>query len=140
MAFKYRKGERIVEEYPLDSTSADILVGDAITASGATSGYFKEVDALAEAIVGIAVSKVSSPSADGGAVVLVDVSELSVYEVTPDAGSVGVTLVAKTMDAGADARSADINGSTTDDLLCVRVDEDANTLYVMLRKQPAGVI
>ncbi len=139
MAFEYRKGERLLVTLPLDSTSADIEVGDAITASGATSGYFKEVDAAAEAVVGIAVSKVSSPSADGGAEVKVDISRQSVYEVGPDAGSVTVALNMKSADVGADARSVDIDGSTTDDIEIIEADTVNNKILVRLNQSLTGV-
>ena len=139
MAFEYRKGERILVLLPLDSDSADIKVGDAITAAGATDGYFKEVDASGEAIVGIAAQEKEAGDADGDISILVDVSPQSVYEVPPDAGSVVVTLVGKTMDCGADARSADIDASAQDDVYCVGIDTTANTLLCMLRTNPAGV-
>ncbi len=135
MGFEYRKGVRRLVKAPLDSTSADILVGDAITASDATSGYFKEVDALAEGVFGIAASKVTlaAGGADGDHFVMVDVSADSVYEVAPDAGSVTQALAGKTMDVGADARSVDINGSTTDDVYCLEADVSGNKLYVQIR-------
>jgi hypothetical protein len=139
MAFEYMYGPRILVKKPLDSTSADITVGLAITASGATDGYFKEVDAAAEAVTGIAYSKVSSPSTDGGAYVMVDVSPLSVYKVAPDSGSVAVTIDMNTCDVGADGLTIDIDGSTTDDIIIVEIDADANTALVRLNQTIAGV-
>ena len=139
MAFEYRKGTRQLVKLPLDSTSADIEVGDAITAAGATSGYFKEVDAAAEAVVAIAYSKVSSPTADGGAFVLADVSGESVYEVVPDAGTVTQALAMKTADVGANARSVDINGSTTDDIEILEVDTVNNKMLVRINPSLSGV-
>ena len=139
MAFEYRKGTRQLVKLPLDSTSADIEVGDAITAAGATSGYFKEVDAAAEAVVAIACSKVSSPTADGGAFVLADVSRESVYEVVPDAGTVTQALAMKTADVGANARSVDINGSTTDDIEILEVDTVNNKMLVRINPSLSGV-
>jgi len=135
MGFEYRKGVRRLIKAPLDSTSADILVGDAITASGATSGYFKEVDAAAEGVLGIAASKVTMVAAgsDGDQFVLVDVSPDSVFEVGPDAGSVTQALAGKTMDVGADARSVDIDASTTDDVYCLEADVDNNKLIIQIR-------
>lgn len=139
MAFEYRKGTRQLVKLPLDSTSADIEVGDAITAAGATSGYFKEVDAAAEAVVAIAYSKVFSPTADGGAFVLADVSRESVYEVVPDAGTVTQALAMKTADVGANARSVDINGSTTDDIEILEVDTVNNKMLVRINPSLSGV-
>ena len=131
--FEFRTSPgRDIQECQLDSTSAAIVVGDAITVSGATSGYFKEVDAAAEAVYGIATQAQSSPSADGGKTVMVDVSRHSTYEVKPDAGTVTQALVGKSMDVGADAKTVDIDGSTTDDLVCRKVDTTNNTLHVQL--------
>lgn len=138
--FVYRRGRRHPVKVPLDSTTAAITAGMAITASGATAGYFKEVDAAAEAVFGIAMQDVASPSADGDATVLVDISEDSEYEVVPDAGSVTVALVGKTMDVGADAKSVDIDASTTDDIQVVGVDTTDNTLFICLKRVLAGVI
>ena len=139
MSFEYRKGERQPVLLPLDSSSADIVVGDAITATDPTPGYFKEVDATTEVPLGIAMQTVEAPDSDGGAYVLVDISPDAVYEVSPDSGTVGVTLVMKTMDCGADARSVDINGSSADNILCVGIDTDANTLLCQIRATYAGV-
>jgi len=140
MAFEYRYGDRILVPLPLDSTSAATVVGLAITQSGATAGYFKEVDASGEAVVGIAAAVVASPSADGDLTVLVDVSPASVYEVPPDAGSVAVTIVGDTMDCGADGLTANIDASLQDDIYCIGIDATANTALVMLRTNPTGVI
>jgi|TARA_R110002020_G_scaffold312241_1_gene527750 hypothetical protein len=139
MAFEYRRGPRILIELPLDSTSANITPGMAITAAGATDGYFKEVDAAAENVLGIAVNKVTSPASDGGAMVKLDVSTLSIYEVGPDAGSMAVTINQNTCDVGADAKSIDINGSSTDDILILVVDTDTNKALVRLAPIIAGV-
>jgi len=130
MSFEYRRGVRNPTLVPLDSTSADIEVGDAITMSGGTTGYAKEVDAAAEAVIGFAMQAVSSPSADGEASVLVDVSKDSVYEVGPDAGSVTQALNFTALDVGADARSVDIDGTTTADLLVVQCEVDDNKIYI----------
>lgn len=130
--FDYAFGERLIVELPLDSTSADIEVGTAITSSGATSGYYKEVDAAAESCVGIAVDKVSSPSADGGAYVKVDISAESYYRVNPDSGTVSQSLQFKTCDIGADGRSADIDGSTTDNVRIYDYRTSDNTILVRI--------
>ena len=139
MAFEYRRGPRVLIELPLDSTSANITPGMAITASNATDGYFKEVDAAAEAVLGIAVNKVTSPSADGGALVKLDISTLSVYEVGPDAGTMAVTINQNSCDVGADGKTIDINGSATDDILILVVDTDTNKALVRLAPIFAGV-
>ncbi len=139
MAFEYRKGTRRIVKCPLDSSSAAIVVGDAITISGATDGYFKEVDASGEAVFGIATTKVASPDADGGAFVMVDVSEDSVYEVPPDTGTVTQALAGNSADCGANARSVNIDASSTDDIEIIEVDTTNNKIYVSLRRSLTGV-
>lgn len=139
MAFEYRRGPRVFVTLPLDSTSADILQGDAITASGATAGYFKEVDASGEDVVGIAQGKVSSPSSDGNASVVIDISQESVYAVPADAGSIAITAAMKKCDVGADARSINHDASATADIQILEVDTDANEALVRLASAPASV-
>ena len=140
MSFEFRKGERKIVKCLLDSTSAAILVGDAITITNATAGYFKEVDASGEAITGIATSESASPAADGDLFVMVDISPLSMYEVPPDAGSVTQALAGRTADCGADARSVDIDASATDDIVIAEVDVDANTMLIRLNPTFTGVV
>jgi len=137
MAFEYRRGPRILVELPLDSATANITPGMAIT-YGAQDGYFKEVDAVAEQVLGISVNKVDSPSTHGGAMVKVDVSPLSVYEVGGDA-AMAVTLNGNSCDVGADAKTIDVNGSSTDDIFILVVDVDAQTALVRLSPAPTGV-
>jgi hypothetical protein len=139
MAFEYRKGQRMKMLLPLDSVSADIVIGVGITAAGATGGYFKEVDGLGEALVGISCNIVASPSADGGAYVLVDVSEDSVYEVGPDAGSVTAVLAMSTADVGADGLTVNIDGSATDDIAILTADATNNKMHVRLKLALPGV-
>lgn len=140
MAFEFRgnAGDRILVALPLAAASTATVVGLAITYS-ATAGYFKEVDAAAEPIVGIAAQIVDSPGANGDLTVLVDVSAESVYEVPADSGSVGNTLLMKSMDVGADGLTVDIDGSTTDDVRCIGFDADANTIRCTLRTVVTGV-
>jgi len=71
--------------------------------------------------------------------VKLDVSTLSIYEVGPDAGSMAVTINQNTCDVGADAKSIDINGSSTDDILILVVDTDTNKALVRLAPIIAGV-
>jgi hypothetical protein len=140
LPYGYRKGIQQPVMLPLDSTSADITAtSTAITDSGATSTYFKEVDAAGERVVGWSISKVDSPSADGGAFVKVDISTTSIYEFPPDAGTVDYSLVGKTCDIGADGQSVDINGSSDDSLRIVDVDTTNNTCFVQLRDNGTGV-
>ena len=118
MAFEYRRGPRVLIELPLDSTSANITPGMAITATNTTDGYFKQVDAAAENVLGIAVNKVTSPASHGGAMVKLDVSTLSVYEVGPDTGSFVITQTQNSCDVGADGVSIKPDGSSTSDPHC----------------------
>lgn len=139
MAFEYVRGERTIVSLPLDSTTADLVQGQAVTTADATAGYFKEVDALAEAVVGIVVRKVDSPDSDGDRSVDVDVSRHSVYRVAPDAGSMTVAENMNTCDVGADGLSINRDGSTTDDIEILYVDTDYNVAYVRINPSLAGV-
>jgi len=140
LPYGYRKGMQQIVSLPLDSTTADIgATATAITPTNATSGYFKEVDAAGERVVGFSYSKVDSPSADGGASVLVDISTDSVYEFPPDSGTVDYSLIGKTCDIGADGQSVDIDGSSDDSLRIVDVDTTNNTCFVQLRDNGTGV-
>lgn len=84
--------------------------------------------------VGVAVSVMdsdSTPAASGDVDALVYVGPNNHYRFPPDAGTVGVTLLNKTMDLGG-AASVDIDAATDNCLLCVEVDVDANELIVQL--------
>ena len=140
MAFEYVSGVRNLVLIPLDKDSADTVRGLAVTESGATSGYVKEVDNTAEAVIGICFSEVVvTGAADGDHSVVVDISSDSIYRVGPDSGSVTQAMANKSMDVGANGLTADINGSTTDDLFVARVDVTNNKLYVQLKRTLAGV-
>lgn len=130
MSFDYRRGVRHPVLMPLESTSGDITVGDAITTTGATAGYVQKVDGSGDAVVGFAMQTVAAGAADGDASVLVDISKDSVYEVGPDAGSVTQALNLTSLDVGANAQSVDIDATVTADLKVVQVDTEANTIYV----------
>ena len=137
--YGYRRGQQQIVSVPLDSNTADIAIHDAITSSGATSGYFKEVDAAGEPVFGFATGSVLSPSSDGDAEVLVDISNESIYEFPADAGTVTSALIGKSCDIGADGRSIDINGSADDSLMIVNVSTSRNTCYVQLRSRVVAV-
>ena len=130
--FDYAYGDRVLVRVPLDANTADINVGTAITSAGADTGFYKNVDASGETTVGIAVEKVSSPSADGGASVLVDISANSYYRVNPDTGTAAETLRFKTCDIGADGRSANIDASATDNVKIHEVRTSDNALLVSI--------
>jgi len=131
--YVYGSGDtRILVRLPLDADSADITVGMAITSAGATSGYYKEVDASGEVVVGIAAEKVTSPTADGGATVLVDVSEYSLYRVNPDTGTATTALRFSTADIGADGKSVNIDASATDNVKIHDVRTSDNSLLVSI--------
>ena len=129
-SFGYREGPRMLVSLPVDSSTADITAGD-ILAWG-TAGYVQQAAAGANIVAGIAAETVASPSADGDVSILVDVSELSIYEFPPDAGNVTQAIVGTTMDVGG-ARSANIDASADDVVVCVRVDVDANAGVFMFK-------
>lgn len=123
----YVRGPQVLVSMPVDSSSADIAVGDFV--SLATAGYIQQASA-GELPVGVAMDAVASPSADGDVSILVDVSPSSVFEFAPDAGTVTQALVGVTMDVGG-ARTVNIDASADDCLVCVGVDTDNNKLSVM---------
>ena len=125
--YGYRRGARVAVSFPIDSTSADISVGDLIYV---TAGYAFQA-AAGDRPIGVAMQTVNNPAADGEAYVLVDVSSETVYEYPPDTGTVTAALVGKSMDVGG-ARSIDIDASADDCVFCVGVDVSRNTLLVQL--------
>jgi len=127
--YGYRHGPRVPRRLPVDSSTSDIAVGDLITEG--TAGYYQQAAAAAGTVIGVAMEAVSSPSADGDASILVDVSDQSVYEYAPDAGTVTEALVGHLWDVGG-AESVNIASSLDDTLYCVGVDTDANTVFVQL--------
>ena len=140
MSFDFVNGDRVLVRLPLDSTSADIEVGDAITASGATAGFFKEVDAAGETCVGIAMEKVSSPSADGDASVLVNTSEQAFYRVTAGAGTLVEGMRMESCDIHSDGASIAVNASSTDNVLIHDVRTSDSTALVSLVMAFTGVV
>ena len=129
-SYGYREGPRMLVSLPVDSSTSDITAGDLL--AWGTAGYVQQAAAGANTLAGVAAESVASPSADGDVSILVDISELSIYEFPPDAGSVTQAIVGTTMDVGG-ARSIDIDASADDIVRCVRVDTDANTAFVMLK-------
>lgn len=130
MSFDYRRGVRHPVSFPIAASSADIEVGDALTTTGATAGFVQKADGSGDAVVAFAMQSIASPSADGEASVLGDISKDAVYEVGPDAGNVTQALNLTSLDVGADAQSVDIDATVTADLTVVQVDTEANTIYV----------
>jgi hypothetical protein len=141
LPYGYRKGVRQPVMLPLDSTSAAIAAspGIAITDSGATSTFFKEVDGSGERVVGFAMTAVASPAADGDLSVQVDISTASVYEFPPDAGTVDYSLVGKTCDIGADGVTINIDATADDSIRIVDVDVVNNTCFVQLRDNATSI-
>lgn len=129
--YGWREGVRRPVRMKLDKDSADIVVGDFLSVTGFTAGYVGQA-AAGEIPVGVAMEKVVvSGTADGDHSVLVDVSEDSIYEYPPDAGTVTQALAHTTMDIGG-PQSINIDASA-DDIVVVRdVDTVANTLRVSL--------
>ena len=132
----YRHGTQALVWVLVDGASADISTGDFLF--GGTAGYVQQA-AAGEKPIGIAQSSVTSPASDGLAAVLMDVSTLSVYEYSPDAGTVTQGLVNTTMDVGG-PQTVNIDASTDDILVCREVDVANNTVSVSLIPTPLGVV
>lgn len=133
--YGYRSGPRIPVLKPVDADTSAISVGDILTVG--TTGYVKQASA-GENIYGVAMQAVASPSADGDVSILVDVSEDSVYEYPPDAGSVTQTLAGQTCDVGG-AQTIDIDASLDDNVKIHKVDTDANTVFCSFSLTFTGV-
>lgn len=123
--YGYRRGVRNLVTVPVDASSSAISVGDAVII---TAGYAFQA-AAGDIPHGVATAAATVPAADGETSVTIDVSDQSIYEYPPDAGTVTQALVGKKMDLGG-PRSINIDASTDDGVMCVAVDTDANTLLV----------
>jgi len=131
------KGPQVPVVYLVDADSAAITTHCAITFTDATAGYVKKVDASGERVIGFAMQDVASPSADGEASVLVDISTLSLYEMAPDTGTLTYAELGDSCDIGADGISINRDASATDDLQIVSIDVATNTAYV--RRLDVGI-
>ena len=131
-----RKGRRLIVRAPVDSATADIEVGDLLTLG--TAGYVQQA-AAGETLVGVAVTAVASPSADGGAYVEMDISEETIYEFPPDTGTVTEALRFAPCDVGG-PKSINIDASLVDNVLIVDVDTDSNTVFCTFTFTHAGVV
>lgn len=134
--YGYRFGERLIVEYGVDSTSSAISAGDHVKWD--TAGYVEPCTA-GDNPIGVAVADQTAGTADGDASVRVDISEWSVYEYPPDAGTVTVALRGLTCDLGG-ARSIDIDASADDNIVIVNVDTSANTLLIRHKYPVTGVV
>ena len=135
--YGYAWGERRPVPWPVDSTTADINVGDLMVI--ATAGYCAQAAAGANIVIGVAMEEVDSPSADGDATCLIDMSDQSVYVFPPDAGSVSAGLAGLTADVGG-PQSIDIDASTDDNIHILRADVTNNLVYVSIIHKPGGVV
>lgn len=126
-SYGYRYGPRVLVEMPLDSTSAAITAGDIITTTDASAGYVKEADATGEAWVGVAVSSSASPSADGDLSILVDISELSIYEYPADSGTPAAADANFTCDIGG-TRSINFDATAVDNVRLHKVTADSTLI------------
>ena len=78
------------------------------------------------------MEKVTSPSSDGGASVLVNVSEQAYYRVNVGAGTLAETMKLKSCDITATGDSISVSASGTDNVLIHDVDIDDNSCIVSL--------
>lgn len=132
----YMRGERLLVTLPVDSSSADIKIGDFLSLG--TAGYVKQAAAGDEPYA-VACTAVTAPSADGGATVVADISQMSIYAVPPDSGTVSADLLFKLVDVGG-PQAADIDAGTDGSLLVVGVDAAANLVHVQIRPTHASVV
>lgn len=121
----------------VDSSSADIAVGNAITTTGMTAGYVGRADGSGDRVVGWAMEDVTSPSADGDVSVLVDISLHTLYHLPPDEGTLTLAEFMDSCDIGADGFSINRDASATDDIQIVSIDTVTNTALV--RRLDVGI-
>jgi hypothetical protein len=135
--YGFREGRRQFVWLPVDSSTSDISVNDFVIFG--TAGYVQKCSA-GDIPIGVAASNVTAPASDGaGPKLKVDVSEDSIYEFPPDAGTVTAALAGCTCDIGG-AQSINIDASADDCILIRRVDTDANTVFCSIKLIPAGVV
>ena len=128
--YGYRAGPIVAVRYLVDSSSAAITAGCAITTTGMTAGYVGRADGSGDRVIGWAMQDVATPSADGGASVLVDISTESIYELPPDTGTLTLAELLDSCDIGADGLSVNRDASSTDDVQIVSIDTEKNTALV----------
>ena len=128
--YGYRAGRRMPVRYLVDASSEDIKTGNAITVTGMSAGYVGRADGSGDRVIGFAMEDVDSPSADGEASVLVDVSTESIYEVPPDSGTLTTAELLDSCDIGADGFSIDRDASVTDDIQILSIDTNLNTALI----------
>lgn len=127
----YRRGPQVIQRMKVDGNGTFPIEVGMILCLG-SAGYVQLAAAGENNPIGWAASRLESdPGSDGDAAIDVDVSELAVYEIAPDAGSVTQALAGKTCDIGG-SQSADIDASADDVLTIEGVDTDRNTLFVRL--------
>lgn len=135
-SYGYRFGPQVIQTYGVDSSVATtIRPGDHV--KWATAGYVT-ICGAGDNPIGVAVSVATPGTSDGDVTVQVDISEWSVYEYPPDAGSVTAALIGLTCDLGG-ARSIDIDASADDNIKIVNVDTAANTVLVRHLYPTTGV-
>ena len=139
MAFTYVNGDRVLVRLPLDSTTADIKVGDAITSANATAGFYKKADATSEVICGIAQEILSSPASNGDVSVLVNTSENAFYRVKAGNGTLVEGMKMESCDVHSDGESIDVTASSTDNILIHDVRLSDATALVSIVMSFTGV-
>ncbi len=133
--YGYRSGagQRVIRPVPVDASTADITIHDAITSTGYTAGYFGTCTGNGDRVIGFATGSVLSPAADGDSNVMVDFSSSSLYEFPLESGTVTNALIGKTCDIAASGRALDVTTPADNSLMITDINTDRNTCYVRLR-------
>lgn len=121
----YREGQQRIVSMPVDSSTAAISMYDFVTLG--TAGYIQKA-AAGDWPCGIALEECAVPSADGDVSILIDTSEMSIYEYPPDTGSVTAALAGTRVDLGG-AQSINIDATTDKCFRILRADVINNTVY-----------
>ena len=117
---------RQIVRYGVDATSEDIKKDDLLV-WGADPSFVQQA-AAGEIPMGVAMEDVTSPTSNGGAFCMVDISNTTIYAYPSDGANPTSLLVGKTMDVGG-PQSIDVDASADDCIACVGVDTVNN--YVL---------
>jgi hypothetical protein len=136
-SYGFREGPRKLESLPVDSSTSAIRAGDFLTQ--ATAGFYKRA-ASGDTIYAIAAASLdTAPSADGGAYILADVSNESVYEYPAATGTLTAAMSGQNCDAGG-PRGLDVTAATDKAFYIISVDLSTATALVRLNRTAAGVV
>lgn len=112
------------------ANTAAVVKGDMLKQDGAGDQYFTPISAGDKAMC-VALEGCAQPTNDGDVSILAEFHPQHIFEYPPDGGNVSEALIGNTMDSGG-AQSINIDASAVDNIYCVGVDTDRNTVLCRL--------